>query len=90
MRKGLAVLARFLDAAEPDARLPVVLCLPIKLEESGHARMVDFPHQCAVLYDLLDGWCAHKKKRPAGPLPSRCDLRNRSWACSELRQGRRS
>ena len=61
MRKGLAVLARFLDAAEPDARLPVVLCLPVKLEESGHARMVDFPHQCAVLYDLLDGWCAHKR-----------------------------
>lgn len=23
--------------------------------------MVDFPHQCAVFLDLLDGWGAHKK-----------------------------
>ena len=65
------MLARFLDTAEPDARLPVVLCLPIKLEESGHACMVDFPQQCAVLYDLLDGWCAHKKKGDLHKAPTR-------------------
>ena len=59
--KGLARFARFLGAAQPDARLPVVLGLPVIFEKSGHACMVDFPHQCAVLPDLLDGWCAHKK-----------------------------
>ena len=34
---------------------------PVFTELSCHAAMVDTPHQCAVLHDLFDGWCAHKK-----------------------------
>ena len=35
---------------------------PIFTEVPAHACMVDFPHQCAVFLDLLDGWGAHKKE----------------------------
>ena len=59
--KDLARFARFLGAAQPDALLIMPARAPVFTELSCHAAMVDTPHQCAVLHDLLDGWCAHKK-----------------------------
>ena len=61
MRKGLARLACFLGAAQPDALLVMPASAPIFTELSCHARVVDTPHQCAVFFDLLDGWGAHKE-----------------------------
>ena len=55
------MLARFPNAAQPDALLVMPASAPIFAEVSGHACMVDSPYQCTVLHDLFDGWCAHKK-----------------------------
>ena len=73
MRKGLARLACFLGAAQPDALLVMPASAPIFTELPCHACVVDAPHQCAVFFDLFDGWCAHKKagtytkRRPDSP-----------------------
>ena len=56
------MLARFLGPAQPDALLVMPASTPVFTELPYHARVVDTPHQCAVLHDLFDGWCAHKKK----------------------------
>lgn len=67
--KGLARFACFPGPAQPDALFVMPARAPVFTELSCHAAMVDTPHQCAVLLDLFDGWCAHKKRRPVGPLP---------------------
>ena len=59
--KGLARFSRFPGAAQPDALFVMPASAPIFTELPCHAAVVDAPHQCAVLHDLLDGWCAHKK-----------------------------